>query len=283
MMQATGAPDVIASGYDSPEGPAFDRFGNFFFVNWLSSSILKMTPDGDLIEFLNTGGIPAGLAFHPDGSLWLADEGEHIHGVMRIQPDGSHEIVVNEYEGKPLNGANDLMFDRNGVLYFSDPWGSSRANPVGAFYRFFPDGRLEQIDTGLAFPNGLAVLADGSGVILAETGPNRLLKYAINPDGSMGPRTHWADLPGEAGPDGMALAANGDLLVAHYNGACVEVFDPTGRNTGRIEMPGKCITNCCFGGPGNSTLYVTDVDTQSVYRVPVSGPGLPLWDGRDAG
>ena len=74
---------VLISGYDSPEGPAFDRDGNLYFVNWESSSIVKLTPDGIASGF-NTGGIPAGLAFHGDGSLYVADEGEHIHGVLRM-------------------------------------------------------------------------------------------------------------------------------------------------------------------------------------------------------
>ena len=75
---------VLISGYDSPEGPAFDRDGNLYFVNWLSSSIVRLTPDGVASEFFNTGGIPAGLAFHRDGSLYVADEGDDIHGVLRV-------------------------------------------------------------------------------------------------------------------------------------------------------------------------------------------------------
>ena len=139
MTRVASAVETLISGYDSPEGPAFDRAGNLFYVNWLSSSIVKLTPDGQKSEFFNTGGIPAGLAFHHDGSLYVADEGDEIHGILRIA-DGRATILANEYEGTPLNGANDLVFDRDGVLYFSDPWRSSRANPIGGFYRLFPDG-----------------------------------------------------------------------------------------------------------------------------------------------
>src|SRR5215510_15738758 len=128
----------IVTGYDSPEGPAFDREGNLFFVNWNSSSILRATMGGQVEEWFNTGGIPAGLAFHPDGSLYVADEGEHLHGVLRITPDRQATSVAAEYQGTPLNGANDLVFDRDGVLYFSDPWRSSAENPIGGFYRLFP-------------------------------------------------------------------------------------------------------------------------------------------------
>src|SRR5688572_2690903 len=108
-MLTTSDVSVLATGFNSPEGPAFDRYGNLFFVNWLTSSINRMDPDGTVTEFHNTGGIPAGLALHPDGSLWVADEGDDIHGLMRIDPDGNAEIVVNEYQGAQLNGANDLV------------------------------------------------------------------------------------------------------------------------------------------------------------------------------
>src|SRR5436190_18947055 len=181
--RAAGAVELLIAGYDSPEGPAFDRDGNLFFVNWTASSIVKMAPDGTSTEFFNTGGVPAGLAFHPDGSLYVADEGDDLHGILKITPDAQMTIVVNEFQGQPLNGANDLVFDKNGALYFTDPWGSDPSNPIGGVYRLLPDGTLEQIDTGLAFPNGIELTADGSAVIVGETGQNRLLRYSIAADG----------------------------------------------------------------------------------------------------
>ena len=267
---------VLISGYDSPEGPAFDRDGNLYFVNWESSSIVKLTPDGIASEFFNTGGIPAGLAFHRDGSLYVADEGEHIHGVLRIA-DGEATVVVNAYQGKPLNGANDLVFDPEGVLYFSDPWGSSGENPVGGFYRYFPDGSLEQIDRELAFPNGVALAPDGSAVYLAETYRNRILRYPIASDGAMGERADFAFLPGEAGPDGMALDVAGNLYVAHYGGGRVAIFGPNGDLVDEIRVPGANVTNVAFGGDDLRTLVITDVETASLYTTRVETPGLRLF------
>jgi gluconolactonase len=266
----------LISGYDSPEGPAFDRDGNLYFVNWLSSAIVRLTPEGVASEFFNTGGIPAGLAFHRDGSLYVADEGDDIHGILRIV-DGRATILANEYEGKPLNGANDLVFDRDGVLYFSDPWRSSRAHPIGGFYRLFPDGTLEQIDTGLAFPNGVALSADGSAAYLAETGEHRILRYVIAADGSIGPREDFAELAGGEGPDGMAFDEDGNLYVAHYGGGKVAIFDPTGTLTDEIRIPGANVTNVAFGGRDRRTLVITDVETASLYETRVDVPGLTLF------
>jgi gluconolactonase len=273
---------VLISGYDSPEGPAFDRDGNLYFVNWLSSSIVRLTPEGSASEFFNTGGIPAGLAFHRDGSLYVADEGDDIHGVLRIA-DGQATVVVDAYEGTPLNGANDLVFDRDGVLYFSDPWGSSAENPTGGFYRYFPDGTLERIDHGLAFPNGVAIAPDGAAVYLAETYRNRILRYPIDSRGAIGPRQDFATLPGGAGPDGMAFDEAGNLYIAHYGGGKVAIFDPTGVMVDQIPIPGANVTNVAFGGPDRRTLVITDVETASLYRTQVAAPGLRLFGESDDG
>ncbi|MBI3973810.1 MAG: SMP-30/gluconolactonase/LRE family protein [Chloroflexi bacterium] len=274
-MRTLSSLEVVVSGYNSPEGPAFDRDGNLFFVNWLTSSIVRVTPDGAASEFANTGGIPAGLAFHRDGTLYVADEGEHLHGVLRVAPDGRIAPWVQEFEGRPLNGANDLVFDQNGILYFSDPWGSSLERPIGAVYRAFPDGRLEQIDRGLAFPNGVAINADGTAVFLAETLKNHILRYELLPDGRVGQRRIFARLSGSPGPDGMAFDADGHLYVAHWGEGRVDVFDPSGAEVGRIETLGRNTTNVAFGGPDRQTLVITEVETASVYRVRLDVPGQP--------
>ena len=276
-MRTTSPVTPLATGFDSPEGPAFDRSGTLFFVNWLSSSVFQLPAGGVVREFYNSGGIPAGLAFHRDGSLYLADEGERTHGIVRITPDGRASPVVADYRGTPLNGANDLVFDRSGLLYFSDPWGSSADEPIGGFYRWFPDGRLERIDHGLAFPNGVAINADGSAVFLAETFRNRILRYQIRPDGDVGGREVFATLAGRPGPDGMAFDAAGDLYVARYGEGRVDVIDPAGGVVDAIAVPGAEPTNVAFGGADRQTLVITEVATASLYRVRVAVPGQPLF------
>jgi gluconolactonase len=269
--------ELLVGGYDSPEGPAFDRAGRLHFVNWLSSSIVRVEPDGRAAEWFNTGGIPAGLAFHPDGSLYVADEGDAIHGVLRLASDRQSTVVADRYAGRPLNGANDLVFDAQGVLYFSDPWRSSLENPIGAFYRLFPDGRLEQIDSGLAFPNGVALASDGSAAFLAETWTNAVHRYPIGADGKIGPRERWATLEGDPGPDGMAFDADGYLWIAHYGAATIDVLDPSGRMVERLPTPGSKPTNVAFGGPDRRTLVLTEVESAAVYRARTRVAGLPLF------
>lgn len=279
-MNAIPSFEPIAEGFDSPEGPAFSAEGDLYFVNWLSSSINRIGSDGQVREIANTGGIPAGLAFHRDGTLYCADEGKDIHGVIRVSHDGRISPFVNRFEGHPLNGANDLVFDRSGVLYFSDPWSSSIEKPIGAFYRAFSDGRLERIDAGLAFPNGVALSSDETAVYLAETGHNRILRYAIASNGEIGERAVFARLSGGPGPDGMAFDAAGRLFVAHHGESRVVVLDSNGRVTDQIRVPGRYPTNVAFGGPDLDTLVVTEVETASVYRVKLGIRGQLLFGGQ---
>ncbi|HEY3112013.1 MAG TPA: SMP-30/gluconolactonase/LRE family protein [Chloroflexota bacterium] len=274
-MRIEGQLEPLVTGYDSPEGPAFASDGALFFVNWLSSSILRLPLGGPAEQWFNTGGIPAGLAFHRDGSLYVADEGDRIHGVLRINPARQSRLVVNQHLGDPLNGANDLVFDYEGVLYFSDPWGSSLDDPIGGFYRLFPDGRLDRIDRGLAFPNGVAF--DASYLYLAETLHNRVLRYPRRPDGAIGPREEWCQLEGPNGPDGMAFDVEGSLYVAHFGAGRVDVIDQSGLVFDQIAVPGSKPTNVAFGGPDNRTLVVTEVETASVYHARALVPGAPLW------
>ena len=144
---------------------------------------------------------------------------------------------------------------------------------------------LEQLDSGMAFPNGVAVAPDGSAVYLAETRYNRILRYALTQDsnagtaGKVGPRTVFAQLRGGdvGGPDGMAFDAAGNLYVAHYGEGRVDVLGPDGSEVLTIPVPGKGTTNVAFGGPDKRTLVITDVETASLYRVRVSIPGHPLF------
>ena len=137
-----------------------------------------------------------------------------------------------------------------------------------------PDGEITCLASKLAFPNGLVLPPGKKDLYVAITRKNRILRYVLNEPVHS---TIFCQLSGGWGPDGMALDVAGNLYVAHYEGGHVLVLNPQGELVERIAVGGGHPTNVAFGGPDRKTLYVTEVDTGSVYRFDTDYPGLPLY------
>jgi gluconolactonase len=262
---------LFANGFKFPEGPAFDRNGNLLIVNVDTGDICRIFPDGGVRTFINTGGSPNGAKFHTSGDLYVADRKK---GIIAICPNGKIRVIVDNYQGRKFNGPNDLIFDSRGNLYFTDPHGSSAENPFGCVYRLSSNGEITCLASGLAFPNGVVLDRDEKFLFVADTRKNRILRYVLNPP----VRSYiFSQLCGGWGPDGMAYDVVGNLYAAHYGGGAVLILNPKGELVERIPVGGGHPTNVAFGGPDRRTLYVTEVETDSVYRFNTDHPGLPLY------
>ncbi len=265
---------LFARGLKFPEGPAFDRRGNLFAVNIDSADISRISPDGKVETFVNTGGVPNGARFHANGDLYVADR---VKGIIAISPQGQIHTIVDNYEGKAFNGPNDLIFDYDGNLYFTDPHGSHVENPIGKVYRVSVAGEISLLAEGLAYPNGLVISANGSDLLVALTGKNRVNRYVVDSQGIPIRRTIFVQLSGGWGPDGMALDVDGNLYIAHVGEGYILILNKDGDLLERIPVGGNRPTNLTFGGPERKSLYITEADTGSVFRVDVETPGLPLF------
>ena len=225
-------------------------------------------------------GIPAALAFGPDGCLYVTDEGHR--SIVRVTPDGEQADFISHYQSQRLNGPNDLCFDPDGSLFFTDPWGSSLEKPIGSVYGYdWQSGALHQIHTGLAFPNGILV---GNGrVYAAETLTNKIWVYDVVGPGQAENIRGFCRLPdlkvkNLTGPDGMAFDVEGNIYCATVGVGFVYVFDPEGTLIESIPTGGVRPTNVCFGGLDHDTLFVTidDLGTMITYQNPIKGYRLPF-------
>lgn len=260
---------LIGRGLVFAEGVNFHQDGTLYCVDVGGGGIWRLPPGGALREWVRTGGAPNGSRFGPGGDLFVADCGRRA--ILRLSPTtGRATIYADRHEGGPFRGPNDLCFGPDGTLYFTDPAGSSLAERSGVVYAVAPDGAVERLADGLAFPNGVAVAPDGTTLIVAETHTGLLRRYQLDStrryeelDALIALRPA-SPPPDEAGPDGMAFGADGNLYVAHFGSGVVRVIAADGSIVRSLPVNAPTPTNVAFW---QDSLYVTEGRGGAIYRL----------------
>ncbi|MCX5659792.1 MAG: SMP-30/gluconolactonase/LRE family protein [Planctomycetota bacterium] len=255
----------IARDISGAEGPCIDHQGRIFMVGPDEGRLLEVSPDGKTRDLVKYDGIPAGLQLDPNNDFWVADM---KRGLLRVTHEGKLIEEVVTFEGKPIRGCNDCIFDTQGHLYFTAPGGSSKAKAVGEVFCRRADGKVTRLDAGYHFCNGLVVTADDRTLIVAETYTKKLWAFDIVEPGVVRNKRHWATLPGdhEGGPDGMDLDSRGYLLATNWGGQAIEIFNPAGTHVGQIKTPFACPSNVHFMGPGSRELLITEHNTHGIWK-----------------
>jgi gluconolactonase len=268
------------------EGVVFDHEGRGY-ISW-GKSITRFTLDGKHAVWAETGA-PNGHKILADGTHLVCDASRHA--VLRLSAEGKLlEPASKECNGKPLRGPNDLTLDTpHGGFYFTDPGGSSLANPIGTVHYVDRAGATSQIDEGLAFPNGIVLTPDGKTLYLAESQKNRVLVYDVTAPGKVANRRLFAELPvkepdkGQIDnqPDGMCLDAAGNLYVAHYGMKQVQVLDPAGKLIRQYDGGNVTTSNVAFGGPKMDQLFITggigpEAGEGGLFRIDLGVKGLVI-------
>ena len=268
------------------EGVVFDGQGRGYLSH--GKVIVQFTLDGQAKVWAETGS-PNGHKILADGTHLVCDASRHA--VLHLSSEGKVlGQASSECDGKPLRGPNDLTLDvPNGGFYFSDPGGSSDTEPIGTVHYVDRHGKTHQVDSGLAFPNGIVLTPDGKRLLLAESKHNRVLVYDVLSPGKLGERRVFADLPKKdtsAGqvdnqPDGMCLDAAGNLYVAHYGMQQVQVLSPAGKLLARYPGGNVTTSNVAFGGPALDQLFVTgglgpEAGKGGLFRLDLGVKGLKI-------
>lgn len=268
--------ELVADGFEFPEGPAFDADG-ILYLTQLRSGWISRVSGGVSEDVVNTGG-PNGAAFDESNVLWIA---EAKNGqLLRYEDDEAVEIAA-QCNGKPLQKPNDLVFHPDGSIFLTGPGGSNAEKPIGVVYHVTRDGDLRVVAEGLAFPNGLGLTADASMLYVVETSRQQILTYSVNEDLTLTGPEVFAATPGGVGGDGMALDVDGNLYLAHFGTGEIAVFNPAGERIAGLPAGGEKPTNVAFGGDDMRDLYVTEVDSGAVHRLRPGPEGLkPFCDPR---
>ena len=197
-----------------PEDVLVDADGSVL-CGLVDGRILRVYPTGVVSTVADTGGRPLGLEWLPDRTLLVCDA---RRGLLRIDAAGNVATLATEASGKPFVFCNNAAVTADGTIYFTDSserfgvdeWKADllEHSATGRLLRRTGEGAVEEIATGLSFPNGVALSADGTRLVVAETADYRLLAMTL-PDGKL---TELAALPGF--PDNIATGSDGLIWVA---------------------------------------------------------------------
>jgi gluconolactonase len=269
------------------EGPSFDRRGDLWVTDIPNGRIARISPGGEVTIVAQYDGEPNGLKIHRDGRIFIAD---HEQGLLLLDPaSGKVSVVLDRPYRERFKGLNDLVFARNGDLYFTDQGESDLRDPTGQLLRYTPDGRLDCLLDCVPSPNGLVLTPDEKILLLAVTRMNAVWRVPIAPVGPHGVGRLGVGrvgihvyLSGGLGPDGMAMDVEGRIAVAHPGSGNVWVFDRAGEPVWRIRcVEGTFPTNVAYGGPEMKTLYITEVESATVQVADLDVPGMRMYSHQD--
>jgi len=237
-------PHVLMTGLVIGESPRWHD-GRLWFANWGAQEIIAVEGTGrsELIARVPTT-IPFSIDWLPDGRLLVVSGTEAR--LLRLAPDGAFVEHVDT-SGLAVSNLNEIVVDGRGNIYLNggcefDP--SAREAP-GIIALVTPEGKARQVADQIAFPNGMAVTADNSTLIIAESFAGRLTAFDIAADGSLLNRRVWADVFS----DGICIDAEGAVWGPSWRDGrpgCIRV-DEGGQVRQWIETDRACFA-CMLGG-----------------------------------
>lgn len=247
------------------EGPVFDQDGHLWFCDIPWGRIFRATPQGHIEQVIQYDGQPNGLAFAPDGRLFIAD---YKNGLLALDRASNTLVtVLDRVAGERFKGLNDLIFSSSGDLYFTDQGLTGLHDPSGRLFRLRANGQLDCLLNNVPSPNGLVLAPDERSVLLAVTRDNSVWRVPLLPDGGVMKVGVFVRLSGGSGPDGLAIDARGNLIVCHLGLGTLWVFNPQGEPIRRIKScEGLLTTNATFGPPEHPGLFITDSETGSILH-----------------
>ncbi len=257
------------------EGPVFDDSGHLYVTDIPWGRIFRIDPLGNWSLIAEYDGEPNGMKFLNAGSLLITD---YKNGLMRLEIESGRVFpYLERRNSERFKGVNDLIFDSQGNLYFTDQGQSGLHDPSGRLYRLRPDGQLDLLLSNVPSPNGVALSPDEKLLYLAVTRGNCVWRVPLLADGSVSKVSQFFTSHGPSGPDGLAVDAGGSLLIANPGLGYVWVLNSRAEPVQVLRsQPGISTTNLAFGGTDRCDLYVTDSTRGQILRAKMDVQGLPL-------
>lgn len=264
----------VHGDFQFTEGPAADRSGNLFFTDVAGNKLYQVDATGKLSALLDPSNHTNGLMINAAGNIVACEMDGRL---IEVNPKTKEvKSLADGYEGKRFNAPNDLVIDREGGIYFTDPhFRAPMPLPQGvrAFYYRAPDGKVTRLGVVENAPNGILLSPDEKTLYVIPSMQAEMLAYPVEGPGKIGAQKVFCTLKQASGKttgggDGLTIDVKGNLYITSALG--VQVFDSQGKLLGIIEFPEQP-SNCDFGGKDNKTLYATA--RTSLYAVPMEIAG----------
>jgi gluconolactonase len=268
------APDAkvekLAGDFSFTEGPAVDAAGNVYFTDQPNDRILKWSVEGKLSTFMQPAGRANGMYFDAKGNLLACADA--TNQLWSFDPAGKVTVLVTNYNGKLLNGPNDVWGRPDGGIYFTDPYyqrnywhrGPKEQDREQVYFLSADRQKLVRVTEDLQKPNGITGTPDGKTLYVADIGASKTYQYDIQPDGALANKKLFCEM----GSDGMTIDNEGNLYLS---GRGVTVFDRTGKKIEQIPVAESWTANVCFGGKDRQTLFITASKGFYAIRMRVKG------------
>jgi len=257
------------------EGPVFDAAGNLFVTDIPFGRIFRIDPKGEWDLVAQWDGEPNGMKFLNATELLVTD---YRNGLMLVD---SRSGAVRPYLGRrnteSFKGVNDLTFDAQGNLYFTDQGQTGLHDPTGRVYRLSRTGRLDLLLSNVPSPNGIVLSPDERFLFVAVTRGNCVWRMPLLADGGVAKAGQFFTSYGPSGPDGLAMDTSGRLLVANPGLAYVWVLNHRAEPVQVLRgEAGTSLTNLAFGGADRKTLYCTESTHGTILRTGMDVAGTHL-------
>ncbi|MFS4456255.1 SMP-30/gluconolactonase/LRE family protein [Maribacter sp. 2304DJ31-5] len=262
---------LVAEDYEFTEGPAVDSKGNVYFTDQPNDRILKWDRKSNTVStYMQPSGRSNGLYFDHEGNLLAA--ADEKNELWKIDSKKNITVLISDFEGKRLNGPNDLWVDPDGGIYFTDPYYQrpwwNRTEPEikeRRVYYITPDMKETKIVAeGMVRPNGIIGTPNGKILYIADIGGEKTYSFSIEKDGSLTNKKLFVEM----GSDGMTLDNEGNVYLT---GDGVSVFDPQGNQISHIPVNEKWTANVTFGGSEQDILFITAMDSVYTLKMNVHG------------
>jgi gluconolactonase len=259
---------IVARQMRFPAGLAWSRDGFLVVADSEKREIYRIDPkQRPKPTHQDVNGVQ-GVAYDSDGRLYMCETASRK--VVRMDRKGKLETVAEAFEGKKLNGPNEVVVRRDGQAYFTDPAFASeidrRELEFNGVFHVKPNGDMEALARWKTRPNGVALSGDGKKLFVSDADRHAIVQFDLDSrGGSTGSHDFITGVRGV--PAGLRLDTAGQLFVAADG---LAIYSPEGKLV-RTLVESQRVLNCAFGGPDLNLLYIATPKEIMEVKIGVKG------------